>query len=76
MGDPSEKLNFTLKVSHAKLRNVIERAFGVLKARSLILKNMPSDLLAVHATEGLRARVHKSLQDEDQATVTDILKQL
>nr|GEZ67379.1 hypothetical protein [Tanacetum cinerariifolium] len=42
MGDPSEKLNFTPKVSHAKLRNVIERAFGVLKARSPILKNMPS----------------------------------
>ncbi|GJZ56786.1 NADH-ubiquinone reductase complex 1 MLRQ subunit, partial [Tanacetum coccineum] len=42
MGDPSEKLNFTRKVSHAKLRNVIERAFGVLKACFPILKKMPS----------------------------------
>nr|GEW23194.1 hypothetical protein [Tanacetum cinerariifolium] len=42
MGDPSEKLNFTQKVSHVKLKNIIERAFGVLKARFPILKKMPS----------------------------------
>nr|GEY69515.1 hypothetical protein [Tanacetum cinerariifolium] len=34
------------------------------------------DLLVAHGMAGLRARVHKSLQDEDQATVTDILKHL
>ncbi|GKC23048.1 hypothetical protein Tco_1025198 [Tanacetum coccineum] len=34
-----------------------------------LLKNMnrQHDLLAAHGTAGLRARVHKSLQDEDQA---------
>ncbi|GJY60002.1 putative harbinger transposase-derived nuclease domain-containing protein [Tanacetum coccineum] len=38
---PKEKFNH----AHAKLQNVIERAFGVLKARFPILKSMPKFLL-------------------------------